>query len=73
MAIDYDRLMKFPPKEQEITYTKRDTMLYALGVGLGFDPLDEGQLQFVYEKSGRPADDCHGHRPSRLVAGRCRP
>jgi len=50
MAIDYDRLMAYPPKEQEITYTKRDTMLYALGVGLGFDPLDEGQLRYVYEK-----------------------
>ena len=26
-------------------------MLYALGVGLGLDPMDEGQLAFVYEKN----------------------
>ena len=25
-------------------------MLYALGVGLGADPLDAGQLRFVFEK-----------------------
>jgi acyl dehydratase len=31
-------------------YTQRDTMLYALGVGLGADPLDEGELRFVFEK-----------------------
>jgi len=30
--------------------TVRDTMLYALGLGLGADPLDEKQLRFVYEK-----------------------
>ncbi len=32
------------------TYSCRDTMLYALGVGLGADPCDERQLRFVYEK-----------------------
>lgn len=32
------------------TYTKRDTMLYALGLGYGEDPLDERELRFVYEK-----------------------
>jgi len=31
-------------------YTRRDTMLYALGVGLGADPLDPGQLRYAYEK-----------------------
>lgn len=33
------------------TYTQRDTMLYALGIGMGADPLDEGQLRFVFEKN----------------------
>jgi len=33
----------------EHSYTTRDSALYALGVGLGFDPLDEAQLRFVYE------------------------
>ncbi len=31
-------------------YTQRDTMLYALGLGIGADPLDEGELRFVFEK-----------------------
>lgn len=31
-------------------YTPRDTMLYALGIGMGADPLDQGELRFVYEK-----------------------
>jgi acyl dehydratase len=31
-------------------YTQRDTMLYALGLGMGADPLDEGELGFVFEK-----------------------
>lgn len=31
-------------------YTQRDTMLYALGIGMGHDPLDAGQLRYVYEK-----------------------
>jgi acyl dehydratase len=35
----------------EQTYSHRDTMLYALGIGLGADPLDEGELRFVYEKN----------------------
>jgi acyl dehydratase len=35
----------------EHTYSHRDTMLYALGIGMGADPMDEGELGFVYEKS----------------------
>ena len=49
--IDYQHLMnwKFPHIEQHLT--QRDTILYALGVGLGADPLDRNQLRFVYEKN----------------------
>ncbi|MDO8703745.1 MAG: MaoC/PaaZ C-terminal domain-containing protein [Sulfuricaulis sp.] len=50
MAIDYDRLMALT-LEVRHTYTARDTMLYALGIGLGADPLDEVDLRFVYEKA----------------------
>lgn len=53
MAIDYERLMNWPIAEVRQRYTARDTMLYALGVGLGGDPLDAGQLQFVYERDLR--------------------
>lgn len=49
MSFDYDRLMNWPIPEIRQTYTRRDTMLYALGLGLGHDPLDESQLRFVYE------------------------
>jgi acyl dehydratase len=39
----------FAPVEQ--TYTAHDSMLYALGCGLGADPLDAGQLRYVYERA----------------------
>jgi len=48
--IDYEKLMSWPIPEVRQKYTKRDTMLYALGVGFGIDPTDEQQLRFVYEK-----------------------
>ena len=35
------------------TYSKRDTMLYALGIGIGADPLDPGRLRYVFEKELR--------------------
>ena len=49
MAIDYDRLMARHFAPVEATYTRRDTMLYALGLGYGADPMDGEQLRFVYE------------------------
>lgn len=50
MAIDYQHLKSYPVPEVEQRYGARDVILYALGVGLGFDPLDERQLRFVYER-----------------------
>lgn len=49
MAIDYQQLMQraFAPVRQH--YSERDTMLYALSLGLGNDPLDAAALPFVYE------------------------
>ena len=38
---------RFEPLEH--AWNARDTQLYALGIGLGADPLDRAQLQFVYE------------------------
>jgi acyl dehydratase len=51
MTIVYDKLMALdiPPAEQN--YGPKDCMLYALGVGLGHDPMNEDELPFVYEKS----------------------
>jgi len=50
MAIDYQKLKNWPFQELVQTYTPKDCMLYALGLGLGADPLDAQQLRFVYEK-----------------------
>ncbi len=50
MAFDPEILLGHEFEEIEHTYTERDAALYALGVGLGHDPLDEDQLRFVYEE-----------------------
>lgn len=50
MAIDYQRLRNWPFAEVEQSWSWKDSALYALGVGYGHDPLDEGQLRFVYEE-----------------------
>lgn len=49
MTIHYDTLRNWQIPAVEQTYSKRDTILYALGVGLGADPCDTEQLKFVYE------------------------
>ncbi len=51
MAIDYEKLKNRKFDEIVHTYSERDTMLYALGVGVGHDPLDEKALPFVYEEN----------------------
>lgn len=51
MAINYDALINTRIPEVEQHLAKRDTLLYALGVGLGADPCDEQQLKFVYEQN----------------------
>jgi acyl dehydratase len=51
MAIDYEKLLALKIPDAEHSYGVKDTMLYALGVGLGHDPTDRAQLDFVYEKN----------------------
>ena len=51
MTIDYQKLLNWDIPQVEQQLTKRDTILYALGVGLGADPVDLKQLQFVYEEN----------------------
>ncbi len=52
MPIDYARLKSTQFEPVRHTYTRRDTMLYALGLGVGADdPTDAGDLKYVYEKS----------------------
>jgi acyl dehydratase len=51
MAIDYQHILGLPPQRTEHTYTARDTMLYALGVGAGLAAArNPAWLPFVYEK-----------------------
>ncbi|WP_375250226.1 MaoC/PaaZ C-terminal domain-containing protein [Sphingomonas sp.] len=47
MNVDAIRTMRIDPIVQD--YTKRDAILYALGLGYGADPLDAAELPFVYE------------------------
>ena len=50
MALDPDVLLNSPFEPIYHEYDFRDTILYALGVGLGADPMDEAQLPFVFEE-----------------------
>ena len=49
MPIDYEKMMAMKSEGDEFTYTDRETMLYALGVGMGRDPMNEAELKYVYE------------------------
>jgi acyl dehydratase len=51
MPLDYEKMLalKIPAVEQ--SYGPKDCMLYALGLGLGQDPLNADELAFVYEKN----------------------
>jgi hypothetical protein len=44
-VIDYEQIRNWRFEEITQRYTARDTILYALGVGVGYDPLDREQLR----------------------------
>lgn len=50
MPIDPEKLLAFKIPDVEHTYTDKDTMLYALGLGCGSDAADSEDLKFVYEQ-----------------------
>jgi len=52
MPIDYEDMMQSGATGLAARYDEKDVMLYALGVGMGRDPLDEKELPFVYENNG---------------------
>jgi acyl dehydratase len=52
-VLDYHAVKAWDFGEIRQTYSRRDTILYALGVGVGADPLHAQQLRFVYEKDLR--------------------
>jgi len=52
MTIEPDRLLAWTLDARH-AYTARDTKLYALGMGLGADPIDPMQLRFVCDRDLR--------------------
>jgi acyl dehydratase len=50
MTINAEALLAWDIPEVRQTITRRDAMLYALGVGYGSDPCDDRELPFVYEE-----------------------
>jgi acyl dehydratase len=50
MPFDPQKLLNWTFPEIEHSYTEKDTILYALGLGCGTDPDAPDDLRFVYEK-----------------------
>ena len=51
MAIFYPDILDQKTAARTFTYGDKDVMLYALGVGMSRDPMDERELAFTYEKN----------------------
>ena len=51
MPLDRDKLLALKIPVVEHSYGPKDCMLYALGLGLGQDPLNADELAFVYERN----------------------
>ncbi len=55
MALNYERIMAYRPADIAVEYGERECILYALGIGIGMEPVDPGDLKFVYERAGLAA------------------
>jgi len=51
MTFDPQKLLNLPPRETRQTYSEKDTILYALGVGAGIGDIDDVALRYVYEEN----------------------
>lgn len=49
MPIKYDEVMALKNIGQKYSWTDREVMLYAVGIGMGADPMDDKELSFVNE------------------------
>jgi len=47
--LNYDIVRNWTSGDVRHSYTKRDTMLYALGIGMGQDPMNDAELAYVTE------------------------
>ena len=50
MAIAYPEILSLTSEGQAFAWDAKDAIIYALGVGMAADPMDENELAFVYEK-----------------------
>lgn len=71
MSISYDDLVARKVDGSKYSYGDRETMLYALGLGMGRDPLDENELHYTFEKELRtiPTMAALFGQSSKLLAG----
>ncbi|MDR3468109.1 MAG: MaoC/PaaZ C-terminal domain-containing protein [Xanthobacteraceae bacterium] len=60
MAIEYPKVLSLKREGDPYSWTDRDVMLYALGIGMGADPMDERELAYVNE-------GCFHPRPLKVV------
>ena len=74
MPIKYDELMALKNLGQKYAYTDREVMLYAYGIGMGADPMDEKELAFVNEATAiaAPAEGGADLRVGRGLGRRAR-
>lgn len=49
MPISYPDILSLKTEDQPLEWRDQEAMLYALGIGMGADPLDASELPFVYE------------------------
>ena len=49
MPLDYDALMATRQADRPTVFSEKDSMLYALAVGFGSNPMDQDELPYVFE------------------------
>lgn len=54
MALNYEEVMARSEIDIPFSYSDVETMLYALSIGMGRDPLHKKELPYVYEQGGEP-------------------
>ncbi|MGL3104639.1 MaoC/PaaZ C-terminal domain-containing protein [Bradyrhizobium sp. BR 1432] len=54
MSIDYPAVLDLKTEAAPYSWSDREVMLYALGIGMGSDPLNEKELPFVNEAFATP-------------------
>jgi len=53
MPANYDKIINLKIPDSYSSYAPKDAMLYALSLGVGAEPTDEGQLRFCFEENLR--------------------